>query len=739
MKRVLLWILLAVVLLGGAAVFMYSRIDTAFILARIADTTARATGAPLELESAPGLSLLPPGIRFGRARWQGRASGLDVGLTVEGGLAQLEVGPLFSGNLVLREVMLERPALTLRRQSGSPLPGQGRPAAGSPAGDTTADAAHRATPPGTAPDDALPLELARLVIKGGSLSYADDFGTMRMEGFNLSVENLRRREEAEVQGDFVLDLVSAPAATPDRGVPRASRAAAPETGTLLKGNLAFRARVRYYAPNLTLRQASVTLTPLAGVVPAAAGPLQLSADAALNLQTLRLRLALARLSTPPARLELRGEGALAPLAFTADATVEGSLTALAALAGLRLAPSGDALSLQSRVELTETAVHLQNMRAGAGTLTLNGDLAIGLPLGAQAMSLRGEVRATTLALAEFLPRSAAGPKTEAEKTAVRARGASADVKARAKSGTQGNAKAGATPATGTGAGLPTLDLGVSVATVRHAGLELRNLSFRLRGEAGRYAVDNLAAGLAGGGALSGRMAADLPASRYSLDAAASGVALAPLCAAFGKPGAASGTASLTARLGARGADADALLASLDGQGVLEASDLRFEAMQGLAQNMQELARIPALSGLATIVPERIDKARAPFSVTRGVLEARPVTASGRGIAVSGQVRVELARSFLDGSATLAALGLRIPLLFSGPFGAVSLRVDPKFALELGSRIPAGLARGILDQAKPGSAVRNGADAAATGAGNAGSGVRRGLEEAGGLVRGLFGR
>lgn len=725
MKRVLLWILLAVVLLGGAAVFMYSRIDTAFILARIADTTARATGAPLELESAPGLSLLPPGIRFGRARWQGRASGLDVGLTVEGGLAQLEVGPLFSGNLVLREVMLERPALTLRRQPGSPAPGQGRPA-GSPAGDTTADAAHRATAPGTAPDDALPLELARLVIKGGSLSYADDFGTMRMEGFNLSVENLRRREEAEVQGDFVLDLVSAPAT-------------APKTETLLKGNLAFRARVRYYAPNLTLRQASVTLTPLAGVVPAAAGPLQLSADAALNLQTLRLRLAPARLSTPPARLELRGEGALAPLAFTADATVEGSLTALAALAGLRLAPSGDALSLQSRVELTETAVRFQNMRAGAGTLTLNGDLAIGLPLGAQAMSLRGEVRATTLALAEFLPRSAAGPKTEAEKTAVRARGASADVKARAKSGTQGNAKAGATPATGTGAGLPTLDLGVSVATVRHAGLELRNLSFRLRGEAGRYAADNLAAGLAGGGALSGRMAADLPASRYSLDAAARGVALAPLCAAFGKPGAASGTASLTARLGARGADADALLASLDGQGVLEASDLRFEAMQGLAQNMQELVRIPALSGLATIVPERIDKARAPFSVTRGVLEARPVTASGRGIAVSGQVRVELARSFLDGSATLAALGLRIPLLFSGPFGAVSLRVDPKFALELGSRIPAGLARGILDQAKPGSAVRNGADAAATGAGNAGSGVRRGLEEAGGLVRGLFGR
>ncbi len=62
MKRVLLWILGIVIVLGVAGAVLLGRIDTQFVVKQIADATAKATGKPLIFTSAPSLSLLPPGV-----------------------------------------------------------------------------------------------------------------------------------------------------------------------------------------------------------------------------------------------------------------------------------------------------------------------------------------------------------------------------------------------------------------------------------------------------------------------------------------------------------------------------------------------------------------------------------------------------------------------------------------------------------------------------------------------------
>lgn len=95
MKRVLLWILGIVAVLAAAAFVLLGRIDTQFMVSRIAEATARATGTPLLLANAPRLSLLPPGVTFGQARWGDIADGRGACRIRQGRSRRIGIGPAF--------------------------------------------------------------------------------------------------------------------------------------------------------------------------------------------------------------------------------------------------------------------------------------------------------------------------------------------------------------------------------------------------------------------------------------------------------------------------------------------------------------------------------------------------------------------------------------------------------------------------------------------------------------------
>lgn len=706
MKRVLLWILALVVLAGAGAAFLVTRIDADFIVKRIADATQGATGAPLRLDAPPRISLLPPGIRFGGARWSGTIDGAAVSVSLQGGMAQLELAPLFSGNLVLGELQLDRPEAEIRL----PAPGGGTDAA--PRRDPRATQRAEAR---TAPDDALPLELRRLTVTQGALRLDDGRQETRVSGFNLSLGNLRRREEVEIQGDLVLEILER-RGTPPAGTasPAAAGRTRADAAPLLAGNLAFKAALRYYAPNLTFRQTSLAFTPLKGALPRELAPLQLTCEGALDLGSLNLRLAHARLSTPQARLTLNGQGPLAPPAFTGAAQLGGSPRKLAALAGASL-PEGDAdsLDIRCRVEYSGTTLRLADLSGQAAGVRLGGDLALDLPGGENtAPSVRGALNLGTLALDALLPTGGTAPAARHSAAAPAAQRQTA----------QGGAPAAARNA----AGLPALDLRLAIAGLRHGAFGLKDITMLVTGKAGRYALKDLSAQLAGGGRLRGTFTADMIARAYTVAADGAGVDIGALCAAAGKAGVAGGSAAFTVRLRTAGADSRAMLAALDGEGVLEARGLTTPALREAAQTLRKLP----LGSIA--VPERIDTARVPFTARKGEITARPVTVAASGLSARGDLRASLPREFLEGSATVTTAGLNIPLTFKGPFSDVSVGVDPKFALELGRKLggaPGALGRGARDLGAAGAA----------GAGKAGGAVRDGLGNAGGLVRGLFGR
>ena len=833
MKRALLCILAVLVLAVAGGALYVTRMDAGFIARRIAEATEKATGAPLELGESPHVSLLPPGIRFGTASWKGEIDGNAVAVSAQGGMARLELEPLFSGRIIISELALDRPEADIRLAAKAAGDG------GAPTRPGTEKTPERRK----APDDTLPFELARLTVSQGALHLEDGSRDIRISGFNLKLENLRRREEADIQGDLVLLLREQVAA------PGGARTADPAP-PLLEGNLAFKGALRYYAPNLTFRQVSLAFTPLQGIIPRDLAPLQLTCEGAIDLGALTLSLAGARLTVPQARLTLKGDGALAPPAFAGDITLNGATEKLAALAGLslpngapdtvdlssrldlsgadvglnallevsdggqgaprakmtlkgngtvsppafkgdvtltgpaqtlaalggarlpqgladtlelrstldwtgakgtvdaelllggrgapqtrltfkgnanlepvsvagdvaltgsahRLAALGglalpkgapDTLDVRSRVACTDRAIRLGGLDARAAGLSLTGDLTVGLPKAGDApLSLGGKLRLGAVTLDPWL---AAG-KTDTAPATPTPQGTPPAQAPAAKGGNSG------------ADGLPALDLSLAIAEFRYGVYGLRDVAAQLKGQGGRYTLSGFSAALRSGGSLKGTATANLPANAYSVNASGAGIDLGALCAAAGKPGLASGSASFTARLNAAGAAAPALLASLDGDGKLDARNLSTQALREAGEKLRALP-------VRITIPDRVSTLSAPFTVRRGELTAKPVTAQAQGLSLQAELSASLPREYLEGTATVAVAGLNVPLNFKGPLDAVRVSVDPKFALDVGKRVlPQLLNRGV--QAPAGQ--RSGA-------------AQDGLGKAGQMLRGIFGR
>lgn len=683
MKHALLWILGIVLALAVTVVVLLSRIDTAFVVNQIADITARATGKPLVFSSAPRLSFLPPGVEFGEARWGQISDGQGLAVSVKGGMAELELLPLLSGNLVMREMRLDNPTLELRE--GKTVSAQ-----------TQQQANARNAPPESsvkAPGD-LPVELKRLVARQGRIVYADAQGrSVRVKDLNLSVENLYPGQEATVQCDFAFDLAQAQPA------PQGAK-----TAGNLAGNLALSARLLYSAPQLAFRQVSLTITPLEGFVPKEAGPVQLSCQGTLDLQSLNLSLSKARCSTPLARLALSGEAAFNPPAFKGALDMEASPRKLAALAGqpLKPAPAGgkDILTFKSTLEYVQDTLHLRQIAIRLDDTPLSGDLSLDLA-GLPAVS--GDLQMGLLDLDNYLPlpgkAAARGSNPERSK-------AKADLDK--------------TPASSTAATRiwPAVNLRAAVAGVRQGKLLVKDISFILKGKKGRYDLSSFACALGGGGALKASGTADLAAGSFALKAAADGVRVGALLEALdlGRP--MDGTAALRADLTLRGDTARAMQAGLNGSGVLEVRNVQLSAMSALPGN------VPGLTDKRGAVPDRFDLVRVPFTARNGEITAQPVTVTSAGLNARGRVQASLPRQYFSATGDIKTLGMNIPVVAKGPFNNISYGVDPKFALDVARKLP-----GLLNRGRTGgsAAEKTGQDAP------------RGADAVRGLMEGLFGR
>ncbi len=678
MKRVFLWILGGATVLAVAAAVLLSRVDAGFVVRQIADATAKATGQPLTFDSPPGISFFPPGVNFGQAHWGSAGDGQGVVISVKSGMAQLELGPLLTGNVVVREVRLNSPVIEVREGKAAAKPDAEKPAV------ETKPAA--ATPP------ALPIELKRLVLRQGIVTYTTANGkTLRVDDVNFSVENLRTGQEAVVQCDFAFifgDSTAEPAAP-----------AAKSGANNISGTLAFSSRLRYAPPQLLFRQTALTVTPLSGALPKEAGPLQFTCEGSLRLSDLHLQLSKALLNTPQARVSASGEGGLAPLAFNGALEMEGSPHKLAALAGHKLATPAakDDLRFRTMVRYTANALNLSQMLLQLDDLSLRGGLRLDLPENAP-MLVTADVQTGMLNLDPYLPPAESGKNATETKPAGHD-GASANGK-RAKPDAEAARR------------MPGLDIRAKVAGITKGGLQIKDIALAIKGEKGRYALTSLTASLGSGGLIKSTGNMDMATETCALKAQAADVELGPLLVALGKGRLADGQASLDADMTMKCADANDIRQTLGGRGQLEIRRLHVPAMAELSKS------IPSLTGKAGPLPDRFDLARAPFTARDGEINASPITVTSATLNAAGKARISLPKQYLDAALDIKTMGLTIPVTAKGPLSDISCGVDPRFALDMAKNLP-------------GALLKTGKEAGST--------TKDAAKGAEGLVRGILGR
>lgn len=692
MKRFLLWTVGILLAVTATLAVLLSRMDTDFVVRQIADATAGATGKPLIFESSPKLSFFPPGVSFGAARWGQPEQDESLAVSVKGGMAELEFMPLLSGTVVLRELRLDNPSVTVRqnvrgatggKKTADAAPPEKNAVADSKNGGTDASPAKNVKTDATPRDAAPPIEFKRLVIRQGSLSVLDAQGQdIKISDLNLSAANLRSGQETTVKCDFTIALGDAPG-----------------TAGHITGNLALSAKLRYAAPNLALRQTSLTFNPLSGQLPKEAGPLQLNIEGSLDMDSLRMRVDKGWLATPQARLGLQGEAAFNPPAFTGNAEIDGSPRKLAALAGLPLKPVAqgvtDGLNLKARLACGNNSLNLSDIHARVDDITLRGQFRLGLEPG-KPLSITADVQLSAINLDNYLPL----PDTAGK-----------------------NGKTGAAPAGGAAAArsseagkipMPDINIRLTLARLSMEKLQVRDIQLAAQGLRGNYTITALNGVLGSGGKIHATGAArlaDTANPAYAIKGTASEVNLGNLLESLGKGRPLNGVARLEADLTFAGKNATALQNSLSGKGQLEIRQMHLESMPTLPRN------IPGLQGR---VPETIDFVRAPFTARSGEITANPISAGAQGLGARGRAVISLPRRNLDAAINVETLGMTIPLIIRGPFDNISYYADPRFALDAASKLPA-----ILQ----GKSKKNDSDPQR----------QDDMRGAGDLIRGLFGR
>ena len=677
MKRLLLWFVLIVLLLAGAGTFVLTRLDTGFVATTISDAANKATGAPVTFTDQPRLSLFPLGVDFGRLAW--KREGPDRSLTVSaaGGHARVALSPLFSGRIVVEEIVLTEPDLSvaLRGPAAGTPPAAADAIPSAPAAPAAADA--------NVPSDELPLELGLVRVEKARVSLTDAAGgRFVISDLHLTLQNVRRHADVALDTGFSYALS--------------------QGGKDISGSLALKASVRYYAPNLTIRGLQLGLNPQTGPLPAALGPLSLQGEAALNFSTRKLRLQNVALACASSHAELSGEADLASLSFAGALSLVTAPRAVAALWGIRLPQQGeDRLELSTGLECAPDRVALHQLKAARDKTRLDGSLTFLLR---PEPDIRGSLHLGDVVVEQYLP----------EKSAPAAASTPAAPAAPAGKRTERVAQAPATTA------FPTLDVSLAVDSLRYKGMGAQGLNLRLQGEKGRYRLQDLRCRLAGGGDIAGKGFADLPQKRYDLTLKADGVDIGGLTHMLGKGRPAEGKAWLTADVSAAGEGSEKLLASLDGKGALEVRDLHLQALSALPRD------IPGVNGA---IPNRIARVQIPFVIRQGEVTSKPIVASADTLNANGQATASLPRKRLHATADVRTLGLTIPVIIDGPFDDLSYTVDPRFLARMATGLPGALLEG-------GTQAGKAAGETAKGAGNA---LDKTVRGAGGLVRGILGR
>jgi len=687
MKRVLL-ILLGIVVLGVIGVVAaIMRLDAKDIRDHVASAVSSATGKPLVIQDIPQISFMPLGVKFGAASWGVSPDGKSdpaggISVAVKSGEVIVQLLPLLSGKVLVDEVRLDSPDVRV-------LPEKDAPAAKSPppiATDTKAADSKAAPGPPIPPQ----VEVNRLRLTNASIYVEISPGqSVRLSKLSMELDNLKAG--ADMRLDLSTDLaVSSPAQ---------------------EGALTLKAKARLQTQKYELRDLALRFTPAKGVVPAAAGAIDLALQAQYELDSGKLALTLLSLAVQGSKVELAGNADINTLAFNGNFKVDSAPRKLAQALGISL-PFKKGLEnfkLQSSVAMAGRTLTLDAIQGMLDTTGIDGKLSLNL----NKMHVAGNLNLGALNLdalmasAPLLP----APLTEALAALITPAEALAATTQKPPAKTpqpapQAPAKTPqpapkAPPPAATNSGdLPSVDMDLACASLTASKLQFKDIRAKVRGQ-GVYRIEPLTLNLGTGGTVQLNLSVDANAMRYTAAGKVSNVAVGPLLQAIQGKRPVEGAANLDLdNIACAGTAPKAIQASLSGKGLL--------TVRGIVLNDVSILPKDAPAGLGK-PPTHFEQLTVPFTAVGGIVTLAPVTLTSPAANVKGQGVVRLPQENMEFTADISLLKIAtVPVQASGPFSSLSYGLDGKRALQMLTQAPGAL----VDSAKDlgGAAVKQGGDA-----------------------------
>ncbi len=692
----------------------------------------------LEIAGGLSLSVLPVPALEARGVTLSGAGGQGEFAAMELARVSVAVLPLLAGRLVVREVRLDSPRLTLRRQADGRtdfddlLGPSGRPAREHP------------------PHGGLAVEIAELDIRDGRVQWHDERTGRRLEasGVTASARGLGRAEPAPVRlqarlrsaqpaADLALQARLAIALDPAAGrwsvsdlelALKGSTGAAPASveAKLVLASIAGAPGALQGGPaTLALRHSAPggTTNALDAALPAfasrdgALGPVAVAMTVGHAHGRSRLQ---ARLALPlSARLGMDGPWLARLEASDLRGDLEGQVDGRAVQAALRaraaLDPSAGVAELD-RLSI-KASLAAADMRAGAVTLALDargrhgpggrlafegagllgdGALRVSLARPGPTDPLAIDLEVDQLDLDRLRPSPATGPPVKP------APGADARIDL---AGLQGLA----------------LEARLRAGQLRAGGVRLSSVRMDVTARNGRLTVAPVLAAVHGGRIEAAAALWQEETPRASLRLSLAGVRVGPLLDELAGRGLLDGRAQLRAELSAAGVDRAAMLRSLAGTAALQVSDGRLRGVD-ITALFREAGRAPAVAGgEATPAPAGetgFSDLRIGFAIRDAIARSSDLAMRSPLLRVGGEGSVDLAAGTIDyllrptlvaslaGQGGRAVLpGLTVPIRVRGPLAS------PGFAVEWSALLPGALQRPIgqlrerLPEA-PGRAIRN---------------------------------
>ncbi|MBD5641667.1 MAG: AsmA-like C-terminal region-containing protein [Desulfovibrio sp.] len=526
--------------------------------------------AGIELQTTPAIAFFPPAIRLGAVAWQGQIRKIGLRFSASDVQASPRLASLLTGRLSLEEVRISAPVIRLSEAGG------------------------RA--PASLPQ-AFP-EIGRIVCQDGSLRWQRDGESVALDNLRLTAANIRPRAEFELQGDFLLACSGA-------GLPNVT------------GNSALRAKVRYYAPNLSVRDLHATATLTAPDSLASLSPLTLELSGSLDLDSGALRLQAAAFALPG--FEITGNGLYGDGAFQGEC----------ALASTRPLPFASSLKLASRLLIHDRRILLPAIAASLDSC--KGAGAMEISYGAGAPKARASFKMGALQLAGARPYAAMPGLPQLPP-------------------------------------LPDFQLDVAFTEIRAGNFSIGQPELELAGGSGIIELRRFSC-RPGQGKLVASGSVDSRQDLWRLAATGEDLPLGELLALAGLEGFTDGPASLELEFALPVENGRFALPRLTGFASLAFRDLRLAFLR-------ELTSLLPLLGPVSEIQEVVKNGRIGLKAADGMLDISPFRFSGEGLAGQGQGRLDLADKTLRGDFDLVLGRLEIPVSVSGPLARPDISVRP---------------------------------------------------------------